>query len=220
MILIRHLCNLSRQQHPVGSLKLILTMSKSIFCLDILSNQNQKCSDKHQVWSENVRCPTTISSTGYNILKRLFTYLWAIVITVLCLNYVRMVSKMADDIRRSTLAVTSSRQTIYIITDALKFLYTDKHVHHLRFSKQSCRQAKHLLFTNRECLSPLMDLSLQTTYRNDSGPRSQVIRLFHNTTPSTYQVARQHCPCDIFLLHSRSARHHATKYTHHILQYN
>ena len=29
--------------------------------------------------------------------------------------------KMADDVCWSTLAVTSSRQTIYIITDALKF---------------------------------------------------------------------------------------------------
>ena len=129
-------------------------------------------------------------------------------ITVLYLNSVRMVSKMADDVRRSTLAVTSSRQTIYIITDALKFLYTDKHIHHLRLSKQSSHQAKQLPFTNRECLSPLMDLSLQTIYRNDSGPRSQVIRLFHNTMPSTYQVVRQHCPCDIFLMHSRSAHHH------------
>ena len=119
-------------------------------------------------------------------------------ITVLCLNSLRMVSKRADNIRRSTLAVTSSRLTIYIITDALKFLYTDKHVHHLRLSKQSCHQAKQLPFTNRECLSPLKDLRLQTTYRNDSGPRSQLIRLFYNTTPSTYQVARQRYPCDIF----------------------
>ena len=148
-------------------------------------------------------------------------YLWAIVITVLCLNSVRMVSKMADDVCRSTLAVASSRQTIYIITDALKFLYIDKHVHHLRFSKQSSRQAKQLPFTNRECLSPLKNLSLQTTYRKmtakTQGPRSQVIRLFHNTTPLTYQVVQQRCPCGIFLMHSRSARHHTTKYTHHIL---
>jgi len=28
-----------------------------------MSNQNGKCSDKHQYWSENVRCPTAISST-------------------------------------------------------------------------------------------------------------------------------------------------------------
>ena len=42
LILVRHLCNL----------------------LGInMSNQNQKCSDKHQIWSENVRCPTTISTT-------------------------------------------------------------------------------------------------------------------------------------------------------------
>ena len=33
------------------------------FCLDILSEQNQKCSDECQFWSENVRCLTIISST-------------------------------------------------------------------------------------------------------------------------------------------------------------
>ena len=35
------------------------------FCLDILSDQNQKYSDKCQFWWENVQCPTTISSTAH-----------------------------------------------------------------------------------------------------------------------------------------------------------
>ena len=37
------------------------------FCLDILSDQNQECSDECQFWSENVRCPTIISSTDIDI---------------------------------------------------------------------------------------------------------------------------------------------------------
>ena len=33
-------------------------------CLDILSDQNQKCSDNSQFCSENVQCLTIISSTA------------------------------------------------------------------------------------------------------------------------------------------------------------
>ena len=29
-----------------------------------MSNQAGTCSDKHHFWLQNVRCPTTISSTG------------------------------------------------------------------------------------------------------------------------------------------------------------
>ena len=32
------------------------------FCLDILSDQNHKCLDKHP---ENIQCPTVISNTGF-----------------------------------------------------------------------------------------------------------------------------------------------------------
>ena len=49
---------------PTGPFKIVINMSKSVFCLDILSDQNQKCSDKCQYWLENVRCPTTISNTA------------------------------------------------------------------------------------------------------------------------------------------------------------
>jgi len=31
---------------------------------EVMSNQTGTCSDKHKFWLENVRCPTTISSTG------------------------------------------------------------------------------------------------------------------------------------------------------------
>ena len=37
------------------------------FCLDILSDQNQKYSDKCRFLLENVQCPTTISSTVMDI---------------------------------------------------------------------------------------------------------------------------------------------------------
>ena len=46
------------------------------FCLDILSDQNQKCSDECQYWSENVQCPTTISSTAmYITYVCVYTYI-------------------------------------------------------------------------------------------------------------------------------------------------
>ena len=34
--------------------------------LDILSDQNQKCSYKQQIWSENVQCPTIIVYIAIN----------------------------------------------------------------------------------------------------------------------------------------------------------
>ena len=49
-----------------------LTMTRLIDfqCLDILSDQKQKCSDKHQLWLEKVWCPTTISSTANSSLGK------------------------------------------------------------------------------------------------------------------------------------------------------
>ena len=41
-----------------------IVLKSYIICLDILSDQSQNCSDNLQFWSENVRCPTTISSTA------------------------------------------------------------------------------------------------------------------------------------------------------------
>ena len=42
----------------------ILSSKQYSICLDILSDQNQNCSDSQQFWQENVLCPTTISSTA------------------------------------------------------------------------------------------------------------------------------------------------------------
>ena len=54
------------------------------FCLDILSDQNQNCSDKCQFWSENVRCPITISSTGMTIIQHYLKSSMKVIYKVLC----------------------------------------------------------------------------------------------------------------------------------------
>ena len=40
-----------------------LALKLYLIYLNSLSNQSQNCSDNQQFWSENVRCPTTISGT-------------------------------------------------------------------------------------------------------------------------------------------------------------
>ena len=40
-----------------------MVLKSHLICLDVSSNQSQNCSDNQQFWSENVQCPTTISST-------------------------------------------------------------------------------------------------------------------------------------------------------------
>ena len=45
------------------------TQSSNSICLNILSDQNYNCSDSQQFWSENVRCPTAISSTAFHLMQ-------------------------------------------------------------------------------------------------------------------------------------------------------
>ena len=50
-------------------------MIRPIFCLYILSDQKQKCSDKHQFWSENVQCPVCKITACHRTFSRQKHYL-------------------------------------------------------------------------------------------------------------------------------------------------
>ena len=54
---------------------------RQLVCLDILSDHNQKCSDKCQFWSQNVQCPTVTSSTEPLLLDNTF-YIDIIVVSL------------------------------------------------------------------------------------------------------------------------------------------
>ena len=64
VILIRQLRNLFRQI-VLKTWKKTLKPTKTKNCLDIMSDQNQKCPDIGHFCFENVRCLTVISSSGY-----------------------------------------------------------------------------------------------------------------------------------------------------------
>ena len=95
--------------------------------LDRLSDKNQKCSDKYQIWSENVQCPTVILSTAT--------------------THRHTLQKDACTIQQSTHAHTYSHSLMITLT--ITHTHTHTHTHSLTHDHTHNHAYTHTHYTHR-----------------------------------------------------------------------